>query len=99
MKNHNIICREFLQMKVIHQSHSQQGSQTDQFLFSDSQHLCLEGFNFILKIYANSNTINHETNLNKTISFFNLEPKKLKYVPRDENKNCSCYVVKAQIMQ
>ena len=99
MKNHNIICREFLQINVIHQSHSQQGSQTDQFLFLASKHLCLEGYNFILKIYANSNTTNHETNLNKTISFFNLEPKILKYVPRDENKNCSCYVVKAQIMQ
>ena len=42
LKNRNTICREFLQLNIIHQSYSQQGSHTDQFLFSASQYLCLE---------------------------------------------------------
>lgn len=75
LKNHNIICREFLQFNVIYQSHFQQGSKTDQFLFSDFHYLCLEGYNFIKKSYSNFNTINLETNLDKTISVFNLELK------------------------
>ena len=36
MKNHSIICQHFLRLKVIHQSYSPEGVQTDQFLFSAS---------------------------------------------------------------
>ena len=40
-----------------------------------------------------------ETNQDKTIKFFNLEHQKLKYIIRNENDNCSCYVAKVQKMQ
>ena len=42
LKNHDIGCRELLQLSVIHQSYSPQGCQSNPF-FSTSNYLCLEG--------------------------------------------------------
>ena len=50
--------------------------QIDQFLFSASKYLCLKGYEFIKKCYEHSMMIVHETNLDKTVLFFNLEGKK-----------------------
>ena len=43
LKTYNIICHDFLQLNVIHQSHSPQGCQSNLFLFAASNYLCLEG--------------------------------------------------------
>ena len=43
--------------------------------------------------------INHASNPDNTISFFNLEDQKLKYKLRNKHDNCSCYVDMAQMMQ
>ena len=43
LKYHNIICHEFLQLNIIHQSNSPQGCQSNPFLFVASNYLCLEG--------------------------------------------------------
>ena len=50
LKNHNLIYHEFLQMNIIHQSHSPQGNQTNTFLFQASYFLCFKGFNIIKKV-------------------------------------------------
>ena len=73
MKNHHIICSEYLQLKVIHQNHSPKGCQSNLFLFEVSHYLCLEGYYLIKKCYDNANTIKHTTNPDSTVSFFNLE--------------------------
>ena len=54
---------------------------------------------FYFNCYKNSKTIIHETNLDKTISFFNLEKKKLKFTLSDENDNCSCNIAKYHVIQ
>ena len=75
-KNNNIICQQKLYLKVTYQSHSPEGMQIDHFLFSASKYLCLKGYEFIKKCYEHYMMIVHETNLDKTVSFFNLEGKK-----------------------
>ena len=58
MKNHHIICSEYLQLKVIHQNYSPKGCQSI-FLLSQSFHyLCLEGDYLVKKYHDNPNTIN-----------------------------------------
>ena len=56
MKNHHIICSEYLQLKVVHHNHSPNGSQSNLFLFEASYCLCMEGYYFINKCYDNANT-------------------------------------------
>ena len=46
-----------------------------------------------------SNAINHETNPDKAIPFYNLEHQKLEYILTNENYTCFCCVVKAQMIQ
>ena len=64
-----------------------------------SNYLSLEGYNIIKKCYANSTSINHASNPDNTISYFNLEHRKLQYKLRNKHDNCSCYIAMAQIMQ
>ena len=99
MKNHHIICSEYLQLKVIHHNHSTKGCQSNLFLFEASHCLCLEGYYFIKKCHDNANTIKHTTNLDSTVSFFNLENHKLKYILQNKHDHCSCYVANSQLMQ
>ena len=43
--------------------------------------------------------ITHKIDPDKTISFFNLEKKKLKFTLSDENDNFSCNISKAHMMK
>ena len=98
MKNHHMICSEYLQLKVIHQNHSPKGCQTNSFLFEASHYLCLEGYYFIKKCYDNANTRKQTTNLDSIVSFFNLENQNLKYILQNKHVHCSCYVANSQLM-
>ena len=90
--NHELICHEYLQMNVIHQSHSPQGNHTNSFLYQASYFLCVKGFNIIKKSYINSQKISYVMNSDGTISFFNLENDELLYKLKSKNDNCSCYI-------
>ena len=69
LKNHGIICQDFLRLNVIYQSHSQECILTDLFLFSASKYICLKAYEFIKKYYENSKMRIHETNPDKKIQF------------------------------
>ena len=84
---------------MIHQNHSAKGLQSNLFLFEASSYLCLEGYYLINKCYDNTNTTKHTTNLDSTVSFFNLENHKLKYILQNKHDHCSCYVTNSQLMQ
>ena len=84
---------------MIHQNHSAKGLQSNLFLFEASHYLCLEGYYLIKKCYDNANTIKHTTNPDSTVSFFNLENQKLKYILQNKHDHCSCYVANSQLMQ
>ena len=97
--NHELICHEYLQMNIINQSHSPQGTHSNTFLFQASYFLCVKGFNIIKKSYINSQKISYVMNSDGTISFFNLENDELPYKLKSKNDNCSCYIAVSQMMQ
>ena len=99
MKNHHFICSEYLQLKVIRQNHSPKGYQSNSFLFEAFYYSCLEAYNFMKKYYDNANIIKHTTNPDSTVSFFNLENQKLKYILQNKHDHCSWYVANSQLMQ
>ena len=43
--------------------------------------------------------IKHTTNSDSTVSFFNLENQKLKYILQNKHDHYSCYVANSQLMQ
>ena len=67
IKNHHIICSEYLQLKVIHQNHAAKCLQSNLCLFEASNYLCLDGYYLINKCYDNANTIKHTTNPDSTM--------------------------------
>ena len=84
---------------MINQSHSPQGCQPNLSLFAASNCLCLEGYNIMKHFYANSTSINHASNLDNTISFFNLEHQTLQFKLRKKYDNCFCYGTMTQMIQ
>ena len=55
--------------------------------------------NLFKKCYENSRMITHEINSDKTLSSFNLEKKRLKYILKDVNDVFSCYVANTNMMK
>ena len=99
LTNHELICHEYLQMNIIKQSHSLQGTHSNTFLFQASYFLCVKGFNIIKKSYINSQNVIYKNNSDGTISFYNLENNELPYKLKSKNDNCSCYIAVSQMMQ
>ena len=46
LTNHELICHEYLQMNIINQSHSPQGTHSNTFLFQASYFLCVKGLQY-----------------------------------------------------
>ena len=60
LQNNEIIYKQYLEMKVIHQSYLLAGDRHDFFLYKASNNLCLKGYKIIKKWQINASLVFHK---------------------------------------
>jgi len=99
LQNNELIFKQYLEMKVIEQSHSIETNIHDTFLFEASKVLCVKGYKFIKKNYMKASVIFPKVLVDQSIIFFDMYNTQSKVIFKDKNDLCSCYVSKANMMQ
>ena len=98
LQNNELIFKQYLEIKVIEQSHSIETNLHDSFLFEASKVLCAKGYRFIKKNYMNASLIFPKVLVDQSIIFLICTILNLIFV-KDKNDLCSCYVSKANMIQ
>ena len=69
LQNNKIIVKQYLEMKVIEQSHTIATNLRDIFLYEASKVLCVKGYKLIKKNYMNASLVIHKVLVDQSICF------------------------------
>ena len=80
LKNSEIIFKQYLEMRVIEQSHALETNCQDKFFYEALNILCVIDYMFIKKCYGNASMIFHKVLDDQSIIIFDMYNTKLKHV-------------------
>ena len=69
LQNNEIIFKQYLEMKIIEQSHTIETNLQDTFLYEASKVLCVKGYMFIKKNYMNASLVFPKVLVDQSIIF------------------------------
>ena len=70
LQNNELIFKQYLEMKVIEQSHSIETNIHDTFIFEASKGLCVKGYRFIKNNYMKASLVFLKVLVDQSIIFF-----------------------------